>query len=134
MCGPTLLPNPTVSSPVHCDRDYIFGRGYERFFQGRQNLFLIQDSHDPNDHSWGTSQSSNCNAGGSSLASWTDATQTGLEQAQSCQETLTEFTRVSLPSPATLHCFVPVAVGGGGQVDATAGHAHSETDYPNYIE
>ena len=49
MCGPTLLPNPTVSSPVHCDRDYIFGNGYERFFQGRQNLWLIQDSHDVRD-------------------------------------------------------------------------------------
>ena len=49
MCGPTLLPNPTVSSPVHCDRDYTFGRGYSKFFQGRQNLWLIQDSHDVRD-------------------------------------------------------------------------------------
>ena len=133
-CPVQAVQNPTTMSEIHCDRSYTFGRGWTEFFASHHNLWLIQDSHDPNDHSWGTTRSANCNADGSSLASWTDATQTGLEQAQSCQETLTEFTRVSLPSPATLHCFVPVAVGGGGQVDETAGHAHSETDYPNYIE
>jgi hypothetical protein len=140
MCGPTLLQNPSTASKVHCDRDYTFGRGYERFFTGRSNLWLIQDSHDPNDHTWAATQGKACNVGTTQQAAWTDATQTGMQQRQSCAETQTEFTVITLPAgaSATLHAFVPIGSGGGATANTvgatTTGGAHGANDLPNTID
>jgi hypothetical protein len=49
-CGPCLMSSPNTNTPMHCDRTYQFGKGYNSFFQGKPQLYLVSGAHDPNDH------------------------------------------------------------------------------------
>lgn len=51
-CGPILVMDPTGETPTNCDRDYRLGASYQSFIDSKAHLWLLQDSHDPNDNAF----------------------------------------------------------------------------------
>ena len=52
-CGPVTVENADTTTPSNCDRSYVLGAGFQAFFDTYgTGMYLIQDAHDPNDHSW----------------------------------------------------------------------------------
>ena len=56
-CGPVVLTEATPETKPNCDRDYMFGNdfGVDASFFDRhatEELYTLQDAHDPNDHTW----------------------------------------------------------------------------------
>ena len=53
-CGPILFSAVDTSQPSYCDRGSTLGSGFDGFFSAHpeESMYLIQNAHDPNDHSW----------------------------------------------------------------------------------